>query len=60
MKTMIVGFSLAASSGVLAALASVFSKAALEDGGILVRSAFCPWIQDDYCDTVSYHVRLPR
>ena len=53
---MIVGFSVAACSGVFAALASVFSKAALEDGGKLVRPALCPWIQDEYCDTVSCHV----
>ena len=50
---MIVGFSIAACSGVFAALASVFSKVALEDGGILIRAATCPWIQDNYCDTAS-------
>jgi len=53
---MIVGFTVAACSGVFAALASVFSKAALENGGILVHSALCPWIHDGYCDTVSCHV----
>lgn len=50
---MIVGFSVAACSGVFAALASVFSKVALEDGGMLIRATMCPWIQEDYCDTVS-------
>ncbi|XP_065915538.1 transmembrane protein 42-like [Dysidea avara] len=55
---MIVGFSVAACSGVFAALASVFSKAALEDGGKLVRPALCPWIQDEYCDTVVLLARV--
>jgi len=50
---MIVGFSIAACSGVFAALASVLSKAALEDSGILVRIALCPWMLDEYCNTVS-------
>lgn len=50
---MIVGFSVAACSGVFAALASVFSKVALEDGGILIRTVICPWIKDEYCDMVS-------
>ena len=49
---MIVGFSIAACSGVFAALASVFSKVALENGGILIRATICPWMQDEYCDTV--------
>ena len=47
------GFSVAACSGAFAALASVFSKVALEDGGILIRATICPWIQEDYCDTAS-------
>ena len=50
---MIVGFTVAASSGVFAALASVLSKVALEDGGILIRAAVCPWISDEYCDRAS-------
>ena len=50
---MIVGFSVAACSGVFAALASVLSKVALEDGGILIRAAVCPWIPDEYCDAAS-------
>ena len=47
------GFSVAACSGVFAALASVFSKVALEDGGILIRASVCPWMHEDYCDTAS-------
>lgn len=50
---MIVGFSVAACSGVFAALASVLSKLALEDGGVLIRAAVCPRIPDEYCDTAS-------
>lgn len=53
---MIVGFTVAASSGVFAALASVLSKVALEDGGILIRAAVCPWISDGYCDRVSIQI----
>jgi len=49
---MIVGFSIAAGSGVFAALASVFSKVALEDGGTLIRATICPWMQDEYCNMV--------
>ena len=53
---MIVGFTVAASSGVFAALASVLSKVALEDGGILIRAAVCPWIPDEYCDRASIQI----
>ena len=53
------GFSVAACSGVFAALASVISKIALEDGGILIRAAICPWIQDEYCDTASIQILNP-
>ena len=52
------GFSVAACSGVFAALASVFSKVALEDGGILIRATICPWIQEDYCDTASTLIHI--
>lgn len=52
-KIMIVGFSVAACSGVFASLASVFSKVALENDGIIIRATVCPWIQEEYCDTVS-------
>ena len=55
---MIVGFSVAACSGVFAALASVLSKTALEDDGILIRSAVCPWIQEEYCKTVKILKRM--
>ena len=47
------GFSLAVAAGFFAAMASVFSKLAFEDGGSTLKYITCPFLAENVCTNVS-------
>lgn len=49
---MVVGFSLALAAGAFAAIASVFSKLAFEEGGVTLKQFICLLVAEEQCTIV--------
>lgn len=52
------GFSLAVAAGFFAAMASVFSKLAFEDGGSTLKHITCPFLAENVCTNVVLCLRF--